>query len=374
MCIRLRSGADEHSTFVGVHPRGMRQQQTRTPRGDVSRQADRINDLADHLELLAAQLEEMEEEEVADLLQMAETNGVEQAETNGVEQTETNGAEQEETEEAEEDEEFEDTAEVLETTSEDTQSGSSDSQADGSVSASLVSGADAKSLAFIDQIGLSKAPEELGKGTYLATLSDMENYAALVNKETMAALNVYREYAQELEEELEKQDREISRLQLNLETEQALREKVEAERDRLQTQRSALEVQLVEDDEKLQGATLEVSEYDRQAEVIAERVAQGEVSEEEAALAEDELLKAQEKQEAAEAAKAQVSQELSELKEREAEVERRAKEALEAEAKVREELARVSQQLQTEKERAEQADAKLQKFVDTLKRKRAEGR
>lgn len=141
-------------------------------------------------------------------------------------------------------------------------------------------------------VGLRAAPE-YGAGMFVANADQISAIVDLKVQKVQASLNALKRYMEELEGELVKKEDQLEDVQLRLQEEEHARLAAEAERDELVAQRAALEAKLVEDTEAEQKAQRQVDDMDLEAELVAARLARGEITEEEAALIEEELIRAE---------------------------------------------------------------------------------
>lgn len=228
--------------------------------------------------------------------------------------------------------------------------------------------------------GLRRAPLEFGENTYLATPDQIEQIVERMMQKYHASLNAMKRYANELEDELNKQEEQFDALQALLEEEKLRRDAVEVERDALQQRRASLEATLVNDGQAKQDAETMVRAMDVEAEKVAERLSRGEISEEEAEQIEEELIRAQAKRLAAVQHVERNEKDLAEVTSATAEAVQRATAAEASEQKLQEELAALRAAAQTVQEerdaealKREEADHRFNQLVQRIQAKASAG-
>lgn len=228
-------------------------------------------------------------------------------------------------------------------------------------------------------VGLRPAPAEYGEGMFVASSAQIEQIVDFKLQKVQASMNALKRYTKELEAELEEREEELDKVFNDLQTEQDARKAVEQERDQLAEQRLILEAKMVEDQQVQQDAEKEVQEMDRKAEEVAEALARGEITEDEAMRIEEELIRAQAKRLAAQQVQERNSKEMEELKASAEEAVARAEKAgadaerlqqqLEA---LQAEVARARDEKQAESRLKEEAEVKFKSLVQRLQAKAAE--
>jgi len=160
-------------------------------------------------------------------------------------------------------------------------------------------------IADMDALGLTPAPE-YGPGSRVIT---PEQFGRVKNM-FEAKLNAFKRYTRSLEEELDIKEEQIISMQSTLTEEQRKRQAAERERDHLLQRRKDLEAQVIQDTRQRTVREIEVEDMDRRAEELAEKLMRGEITEQEATLAEESLLRAQAKRLTARSAQARSEEEL----------------------------------------------------------------
>jgi len=171
---------------------------------------------------------------------------------------------------------------------------------------------------------------------------------------------------------MQKED-QLDEVQKRLAGEQQQRLAAEAYRDQLIQHQEALEARLVESTQVQVDANVLVQEMDRKADAIAERLAAGEISEEEAVQAEEELMRAQARQLEARNGQLQEEGELQQVQERAIEAERRLEAAGRDESRLQEQLEEMRAEVErtraerdSEQKRREDADSRFQMLYQRL--------
>jgi len=223
--------------------------------------------------------------------------------------------------------------------------------------------------------GLRPAPE-YGSGMYIASAKQIEQIVEGKVQKIQASLNALKRYMEELEEELIKKEDQLEEVQIQLQEEEELRLAAEAERDELLEQRACLEAKLVEDKREEQNAQQQVDDFDRQAEEVAERLARGEIDEEEASRIEEELIRAEARRLTARESSRQDGEDLQkvsvaseEANKKIAEMSREGERLQEEMRKMREEMAAVEAEREEEAKKRVEADSRFNALVQRIQAK-----
>jgi len=223
--------------------------------------------------------------------------------------------------------------------------------------------------------GLRPAPE-YGSGMYIASAKQIEQIVEGKVQKIQASLNALKRYMEELEEELIKKEDQLEEVQIQLQEEEELRLAAEAERDELLEQRACLEAKLVEDRREEQNAQQQVDDFDRQAEEVAERLARGEIDEEEASRIEEELIRAEARRLTARESSRQDGEELQkvsvaseEANKKVAEMSREGERLQEEMRKMREQMAAVEAEREEEAKKRIEADSRFNALVQRIQAK-----
>jgi len=223
--------------------------------------------------------------------------------------------------------------------------------------------------------GVRPAPE-YGGDMYVASLAQLDAVAEIKMQHVQASMKALKRYVEELENDLTNTEEDLFTAERRFEEEKALREAAERERDELWRQKESLEAKLVEDTQEQFDAEKEVEELDRQAELIAEQLANGELTEEEAAEAEEDLMRAQARKIHAMEQREAGAQQIVEVVEMADDASRRASAASDAEERLgtqlqrtQDELQRTQQELTKEAKLREEADDRFNRIAERLRAK-----
>lgn len=229
-------------------------------------------------------------------------------------------------------------------------------------------------------MGLRPAPAEYGAGSYIATPDQLDEFVERRVQKIRASLKALKRYTEEVEQELQEKEAKLDDMQMQLDEERVLRAQAEAELAGLQQQKATLEATVVENQEVQNAASLEVDNFLVEAERLTEQVRLGEISEEEAARLEDELLRAEARRLAGHTSQKSDELEFSQVSVATEEAARRAAEAAETEAKLRQEVEELRAAVErTKGERDEEvqkrieADGRLTELIQRIQARAARG-
>jgi len=156
--------------------------------------------------------------------------------------------------------------------------------------------------------GIQRA-DAWGENLYVVSAETIHNLTVQRNPVLYANLQAQRRIAEDLEQEERRKDEEIEETQLQLMQEKQKRAEVEARRRELLQQSKVLEAQLVRTQDEEQKACRDLEEIDQRNEELAEQVARGKISEDEAVQYEEKLIEAEAHRDEVQERRSQVEQE-----------------------------------------------------------------
>lgn len=225
----------------------------------------------------------------------------------------------------------------------------------------------------LSQLGLRVAPKEFGEGMFIASAEQIGRVVDQKVQKIQAMLNALKRYTDEIEHELEAKEDQLKTMTDRLEEEHFRRLEAEKERDALQEKRATLEASVVGGNEAVRESEKEVEEMDKQAELIAQKVALGQMTQEEADACEEELIRAQARRLTAQQRTARDEKQLQQVAAASEEATRRLAAADSTERRLRtemSELQRILADTQAEKEaeiqKREESDSRFNQLVQRI--------